>query len=587
MNPQISKDPRLIAKMMYHQGYRVSEICRTLRDSKGDFLKNPTVHSWKKRDNWDGESSVFRVNTALEERLCLIISKENKTKSDINEIDLLTRSMEKMARITKYSQNGTEGDLNPKLRGRRKNKKVKNEISDESVDLLKSAFRDELFDYQKNWFNESSQKIRIILKSRQIGATYYFAREHFIDALLRGRNKIFISASKNQSHLFKQYIISFVRDVAGVDLTGDPIILQNGAHLYFLGNNYHTAQGYHGDLVFDEFMWTQSFNKINDVVSGVALHKQWTSTYISTPSSKTHDSYHFFTGDNFNKGRKDSEKIKIDISHKNLKGGLVCADRKYRQIVNIEDAIAQGCDLFDIEDLKFRFAKDVYQNLLMCEFLDDTSSVFNFSEMSRCLVDSWERWDDFKPLQSRTFGDNPVWIGYDPARTGDNATVVVVSPPGVKDGKFRVLEKFSWQGMDFMIQAKKIQELTKRYNVKYIGVDVTGIGWGVGDMVRRFYPAATMITYNLDVKNRLVLKAKNIIDRGRLEVDSGWGSEIISSFLMIKKELTDSQTKVTYKSDRNSEDGHADLAWAVMHALDNEPFGNQSNPIAKGFCKSM
>jgi uncharacterized protein YjcR len=78
-----------------------------------------------------------------------------------------------------------------------------------------------MFEYQKHWWRAGVEnRIRNLLKSRQIGATYYFAREALIDALTTGRNQIFLSASKAQAHVFKQYIIEFAREV-DVDLKGD------------------------------------------------------------------------------------------------------------------------------------------------------------------------------------------------------------------------------------------------------------------------------------------------------------------------------------------------------------------------------
>ncbi|MEN1565379.1 terminase family protein, partial [Pseudomonas aeruginosa] len=102
------------------------------------------------------------------------------------------------------------------------------------------AFLDGCFDYQKDWYRAGNQRTRVILKSRQIGATFYFAREALIDALETGRNQIFLSASKAQAHIFKAYIQSFARDAVGVELKGDPIILPNGAELHFLGTNART-----------------------------------------------------------------------------------------------------------------------------------------------------------------------------------------------------------------------------------------------------------------------------------------------------------------------------------------------------------
>ncbi|WP_446668857.1 terminase large subunit domain-containing protein, partial [Klebsiella pneumoniae] len=95
--------------------------------------------------------------------------------------------------------------------------------------------------YQRHWWEAGiKHRIRNVLKSRQIGATYYFAREALMDALITGRNQIFLSASKAQAHVFKQYIIEFAKEV-DVELKGDPMVLPNGATLYFLGTNARTA----------------------------------------------------------------------------------------------------------------------------------------------------------------------------------------------------------------------------------------------------------------------------------------------------------------------------------------------------------
>ncbi len=40
-----------------------------------------------------------------------------------------------------------------------------------------------MFDYQRHWWEAGNKhRIRNVLKSRQIGATYYFAHEALIDA---------------------------------------------------------------------------------------------------------------------------------------------------------------------------------------------------------------------------------------------------------------------------------------------------------------------------------------------------------------------------------------------------------------------
>lgn len=510
----------------------------------------------------------------MEWRLIQLTVKEPKTGADYKEIDLLTRQVERLARVRRYGQpGGHEGDLNPNIENRNrgpKRKPTKNEFSDEQRGQLIDAFDESLFAYQKRWRKAGlSERIRNILKSRQIGATWYFAREALVDALETGRNQIFLSASKAQAHVFRQYILSFAKEV-GVDLAGDPIVLPNEATLYFLGTNFRTAQSYHGNLYFDEYFWVHQFQKLRKVASGMAIHKKWRQTYFSTPSSIMHDAYPFWSGDLFNKGRKKDDRISLDTSHKSLAAGKHCEDGQWRQIVTVEDAAREGCDLFDLDQLRLEYSADEWSNLLMCEFVDDTASVFPLNEMQRCFVDSWEVWSDFKHFAVRPFGQREVWVGYDPAQSGDGASCVVVAPPMVAGGKFRVLEKHQWRGMDYPSQAEAIKQICARYRVTYIGIDASGVGVGVYQLVRNFYPGVRNIIYSVDVKTRLVLKAKDVISRGRLEFDAGW-TDMAQAFMSIRKTMTASGRQSTFEAGRNEEIGHADLAWAVMHALDNEP----------------
>jgi hypothetical protein len=96
------------------------------------------------------------------------------------------------------------------------------------------------------------------------------------------------------------------------------------------------------------------------------------------------------------------------VTHKALAGGRVCEDRQYRQIVTVEDAVAGGCNLFDLDELRLEYSAEEYANLLMCQFIDDTASIFQLANLQRCMVDSWEEWADFKPFAGRPLGYMPV-----------------------------------------------------------------------------------------------------------------------------------------------------------------------------------
>ena len=111
--------------------------------------------------------------------------------------------------------------------------------------------------------------------------------------------------------------------------------------------------------------------------------------------------------------------------------------------------------------------------------------------------------------------------------------------------------------------------------VTYIGIDVTGLGSGVAQLVRQFFPNVTTFSYSPEVKTRLVLKAYDVIHKGRLEFDAGW-TDLAQSLMAIRKTVTTGGRQYTYTAGRNDTTGHADLAWALFHALHNEPLEGQT-----------
>ncbi|GKK94952.1 terminase subunit [Klebsiella variicola] len=562
-------DPRRQAALLYWQGFSVPQIADMLQ------TKRPTVQSWKQRDHWEETAPLNRVESTLEARLIQLYAKPSLTPHDFKVADFLARQMERFARINRYGQTGNEADLNPRVANRNKGerkKPTKNFFSDEAIEKLEEIFFAESFEYQLRWHRAGLEhRIRDILKSRQIGATFYFSREALLHALKTGHNQIFLSASKTQAYVFREYIIQFARRV-DVELTGDPIVIgNNGAKLIFLGTNSNTAQSHNGDLYVDEIFWIPNFQKLRKVSSGMASQSHLRSTYFSTPSTLAHGAYPFWSGELFNRGRaRASERVDIDISHDALAAGVVCPDGQWRQIVTIEDALAGGCTLFNLEQLRQENSVDDFRNLFMCEFVDDKASVFPFEDLQRCMVDSLEEWEDFAPFADNPFGSRPVWVGYDPSHSGDSAGCVVLAPPVVAGGKFRILERHQWKGMDFATQAESIRQLTEKYKVEYIGIDATGLGIGVFQLVRSFYPAARDIRYTPEMKTAMVLKAKDVIRRGCLEYDVS-ATDITTSFMAIRKTMTSSGRSATYEASRTEEASHADVAWATMHALLNEP----------------
>jgi uncharacterized protein YjcR len=597
--PSWQFDPRRHARSLYWRGWGITQIAGEFAlhgvvNDKGAPIPRATIEAWKQRDRWDDAPSIQKLEDGLEIRLLTLIAKEKKTSGDLVEMEALSRQIESLAKVRRYeAPGGHAGDLNDKVANRNaggRKKARKNHFTAEQAAELKRIFLDGLYDYQHRWWQALSQRTRMILKSRQIGATYYFAFEALIDAIETGRNQIFLSASKAQAHQFKSYIVSFAK-LVGVALTGDPMLITSdlrpaeeaAAELHFLGTNFRTAQGRHGNFYFDEFFWVHSFEELNKVASGMATHKKWRKTYFSTPSTIAHPAYPYWTGERRNRRRKKEDRIEIDVSHDALAIGSVGPDRIWRHIVNIRDAEAGGCDLFDIEELQDEYAPDEFANLFLCDFVDDTLSAFKFNDMVACGCDSLVEWTDFNAEAARPYGSRAVWAGYDPqeSETGDNAALVIAAPPMTEGGKFRILERHQLRGLDFEQQAEFIKAVLSRYTCTYLGIDAKGVGAGVYQLLAKpgALPGCSVakIEYSLELKAQMIMKAQNVIRRGRLAFDSML-LDIVSAFVSIKKTLTTSGRNVTFKAGRGGEDGHADLAWATMHILMNEPLDGKEKP---------
>ncbi len=528
------------------------------------------------------------IEETINRRIQVLTHRDGKTELEHKELDSLiahhcklriqqAKHAEKLAAAASqgngdYSAAGDSGQNG----GKKKRKYRKNDISTLTQEDF-DAFADEhLFGYQKHLRLNITQQIRNILKSRQIGATWYFAFEALENAVMTGDPQIFLSASRPQAEVFRSYIVNIAEQYFGVTLTGNPIRLSNGAELRFLSTNSNTAQSYSGHLYVDEYFWIQNFARLNEVASAMATHDRWRTTYFSTPSSKTHQAYPFWTGEDWKRGDAKRKKVEFPTFKELRDGGRLCPDEQWRYVITMEDAIAGGFNLASIDKLRNKYNRDTFNMLYMCVFVDSGDSVFRFNELERCGVEV-SLWQDHDPTAARPFGNREVWAGFDPARSGDTSTFVIIAPPLYEGERFRVLATFYWQGMNWKHQANQIKALFERYNMTHIGIDITGIGSGVFEMVQGFaMRQAVAIHYGLESKTRLVLKMVDVVESQRIEWDSEQ-KEIPASFLAIRRTSTTKGNSMTFVADRTQETGHADVFFAIAHAVDNEPlnFENQ------------
>ncbi|EEX2875338.1 oxidoreductase [Escherichia coli] len=554
------------AKQLYWQGYPPAEIARLMGISQN------TIYSWKKRDKWDETPAIQRVTQSIDARLCQLTAKPTKSGGDLKEMDALTRQMKKLS----------EGQQAEPFKKTRTGKK-KNHFTEAQIAALREKIQDSLAWHQQGWFAQRGQRNRMILKSRQIGATWYFAREALLQALRDDvkhgyqRNQIFLSASRRQAHQFRGFIQKVAEEVDVELKGGDKILLSNGAELHFLGTSSATAQSYTGNLFFDEFFWVANFANLRKVAGAMATLKGLTRTYFSTPSSESHEAYPFWTGKRWNEKRKKTSRIEFDTSWKALNSGVLCPDKTWRQIVTLQDVIDHGWEYTDLEEIQDENTPDEYTNLYMCEFVKEGEAVFTLNQLLACSADGYDEWQDWKPYAARPLGDREVWIGYDAnggTGNGDSGAISVIAPPLITGGKFRTIETRQLRGMEFEEQAKAIEDLTFKYNVRHIAIDGTGIGEAVWQLVKKFFPAAVCFIMSLSSKRTLVLKMQQVIRAGRWEYDRS-EQALVSAFNAVRK-ITTPGGQITYDTDRARGVSHGDLAWSTMLAVINEPIGREN-----------
>lgn len=304
-----SEELKGVARALYLRRATPKEIAADLN------LPNARIiYYWAEKYQWADLLSHESTEEAIERRYQLLAGRNEKTDLELKEMDMLIAHATKLrAQSNKHKEKLAESQGKRRAQGggdedddqpRKKRQYRKNDISGLTQEDFDAFAEENLFGYQKHLRLNIAQQIRNILKSRQIGATWYFAYEAFENAVMTGDPQIFLSASRPQAEVFRSYIVNIAQQYFGITLTGNPIRLSNGAEMRFLSTNKNTAQSYSGHLYCDEYFWVPNFAKLNEVASAMATHDKWRTTYFSTPSAKTHQAYPFWTGEEWKQGSK-------------------------------------------------------------------------------------------------------------------------------------------------------------------------------------------------------------------------------------------------------------------------------------------
>lgn len=226
---------------------------------------------------------------------------------------------------------------------------------------LSKRFLAGLYDYQMGWYLSGlspDAPVRNILKSRAIGATWYFVREMLLDAVTTGRNQVLIAPNEGMAQAARRYLTRFAA-ASGVAICYDEIIFQNGAGLHFSYPGGPAPDFADGNVYMDEYAWVDDFSYLTGDILDIATHSGCRQTWYTSPSSYRHGAFAFWSG---------GEPVMRQFEPGQFVG---CSDGQLRQVVTLEMAIAGGFDRIDAEKLRSELSAAEWRQLCQCEWVSE------------------------------------------------------------------------------------------------------------------------------------------------------------------------------------------------------------------------
>lgn len=98
----------------------------------------------------------------------------------------------------------------------------------------------------------------------------YFGSKAFADAVLTGENHIFLSAIQQDSDEIRNHVIREAKKL-GLELSGNPLELPNGAALIFVLSDSKVIGGYTGNAYAINCFDETNFSYISDLVFSWAM----------------------------------------------------------------------------------------------------------------------------------------------------------------------------------------------------------------------------------------------------------------------------------------------------------------------------
>lgn len=476
-----------------------------------------TVRDWVKAGDWGAELRARRETTAgLEAQILRLSRVANPTTAQAHRLAMLTRSLERLRKAAPV----------PKPRPI-----VQQAVSTEALArVLDPEYG--LYPYQVE-FLKAEERYRLVLKARQIGFSYVVGLAVLLGALA-GRPQIVVSASERQA----QIILNYVRLHAGrldvaLDEDSAKLIKVRGVDIIAVSTNFRTAQGFPGDVWFDEFAWVRNQRLLWGAVVPSITAIGGRVTVFSTP---------FLPGSLF---------WELASNHKGK------YDYFRRWTFTIHDAIAQGMPLpGGVEELRMLFDSESWAMFYECQWAENGAALLSW-ELLHSLTDP--------ALDPRRFGR--LRGGVDVGRINDRTAIALIGQEaqGRKfSDRFALVHHEMHKGVAFAAQKATVLEVDQRFDVEGWKIDKTGLGMQLAEELQTAHPERFEgIWFSAQRKAKLALNLLKLAEDRRLILPNDPG--ILAQLHSVQKQV--SGQAIRYDAERD-DDGHGDMFWAVALAAD-------------------
>jgi len=438
--------------------------------------------------------------------------------------------------------------------------------------------------YQRRWL-EDKARFKIGMFSRQSGKTFTTCAEivdDCIQAEIKGQRMRWVILSRGErqaaeamDEAIKPFCKAFysvyesllrgkrapefsTEEFVVAQADGPPVIYKalevrfpSGSRITALPANPDTARGYSANVFLDEFAFHKDsraiWKALFPVISKAGLRLRIT----STPNGKDNKFYELWTAraasppnsNNSAQGARDETWSRHEVSiHQAVAQGLDRNIDELRSALNDEDAWAQEYEL---------------------QFLEEASAWLSYDLIMAC-----EHTDAGRP---ELYQGGDVYIGNDIARRRDLWVAWVWEMVGDVLWTREIVEA---KGISFAEQDAILDELERRYRMRRVAMDQTGMGEKPVEDAQRRYGAHRVEGVLLTGATPLNVAtfARQAFEDRRVRIPAG--NVVLRADLHKIKKVVGATGAPRLVADRDG-DGHADRAWACFLGIASADSGIQ------------